>query len=234
KTPFKPEVTTRLVKFADFIFWLSGLEGTVPAIGDDDEGRAISLCQPEHDYATSVAMAIKGFAGQGAPLAAGVSLRNAIFPAPTASIPVALGAKTFADGGYSVWRGHHAQQDIHAVFDHGPLGYLSIAAHGHADALALWLAVDGQPVLVDPGTYRYQAGGAWRDWFRSTRAHNTLTIAGTSQSLASGAFNWSHKTVSRLDAVTEAPWRVVASHDGYQRRFGARHQRVVALTEQGL
>ncbi|HTN60384.1 MAG TPA: alginate lyase family protein, partial [Devosia sp.] len=234
QTPFSPEAAARLADFADFIFWLVGPDCTVPAIGDEDEGRAINLCQPEPDYAVSVATAIKGFVGQSAPLAAPVSLRNAIFAAPTKIQPVAEGAKTFRDGGYSIWRGRHAHHDMQVVLDHGPLGYLSIAAHGHADALALWLALDGRPVLIDPGTYRYQAGGAWRDWFRSSRAHNTLTLAGAGQSLASGAFNWSHKAVARLDALTETPWRVSASHDGYQARFGVRHQRVVALTDQGL
>ena len=43
------------------------------------------------------------------------------------------------------------------VFDAGPLGYLGIAAHGHADALSVLLSVAGQPVLVDPGTYSYLA-----------------------------------------------------------------------------
>ena len=30
------------------------------------------------------------------------------------------------------------------TFDHGPVGYLSIAAHGHADTLAVWLSI-GRP-----------------------------------------------------------------------------------------
>ncbi|HTM76421.1 MAG TPA: heparinase II/III family protein, partial [Devosia sp.] len=92
QTPFSPEVSARLADFADFIFWLAGPDGTMPAIGDDDEGRAINLCRPEPDYAVSVATAIKGFVGQSAPLAAPVSLRNAIFAAPTKIQPVAEGA----------------------------------------------------------------------------------------------------------------------------------------------
>ncbi|TIQ17227.1 heparinase II/III-family protein, partial [Mesorhizobium sp.] len=79
-----------------------------------------------------------------------------------------------------------------------PLGYLSIAAHGHADALSLTLCVDGEPVLVDPGTWLYGSGGVWRDWFRSTPAHNTLNIEGKSQSIIAGTFNWSHKAVAAL------------------------------------
>jgi hypothetical protein len=206
----------------------------VPAIGDDDEGRVVTLCQPEPDYAVSVAIAIRGFLGQGAPLPTPANLRNAIFTGPTGRDGAIEGATTFPAGGYSIWRGPHAGHNFHAMFDHGPLGYLSIAAHGHADALSLWLALDGRPVLVDPGTYRYQGGGAWRDWFRSTRAHNTLTVGGVSQSISAGAFNWSHKAEARRDSSAEHPWAVTASHDGYHGRFGVRHQRSVSLTEAGM
>ncbi|MDB5535776.1 MAG: heparinase [Devosia sp.] len=233
-TPFASEVAERLGLFADFIFWISGPDGTVPAIGDDDEGRVISLCQPEPDYPVSVAVAIRGFLGQSAPTAAPPTLRNGLFAAPTALDQVTSGVRTFPVGGYSVWRGKHTGRQVGAVLDHGPLGYLSIAAHGHADALSLRLTIDGKPVLVDPGTYRYQGGGAWRDWFRSSQAHNTMTVANASQSLAAGAFNWSHKAQTRLDGSTDSPWRVTASHDGYQRRFGVRHQRTTAMTEQGM
>ena len=46
--------------------------------------------------------------------------------------------------------------------DHGPHGYLSIAAHAHADALAIEVRVGGVDVLADPGTYCYGADPAWR------------------------------------------------------------------------
>lgn len=115
------------------------------------------------------------------------------------------------------------------VFDHGPLGYLSIAAHGHADALAIWLHIGDVPVLVDAGTYLYHAGGAWREHFRSTPAHNTLTLNGASSSEVAGPFNWSKKADAVADAfaVSADGWRVSASHDGYRARFGLDHHRVI-------
>ncbi len=106
---------------------------------------------------------------------------------------------------------------------------------GHADALSVSLALDGRPVLVDPGTYLYGSGGAWRDWFRSTPAHNTLNIEGESQSIMSGAFNWSHKARATLDESRPEPdWRLRASHDGYARRFGGTHERSVELVSGGI
>ena len=76
------------------------------------------------------------------------------------------------------------------VMDHGPLGHLSIAAHGHADALALWLHIGDQPVLVDAGTYLYHSGGAWRDRLRGTPLHNTLSLDDRNSSRIAGPFNW--------------------------------------------
>src|SRR5439155_1407567 len=67
-------------------------------------------------------------------------------------------------------------QEIRLVADAGPLGYRTIAAHGHADALAFTLSLGGLEFLIDPGTYAYHGGGEWRAYFRGTAAHNTLRI----------------------------------------------------------
>ena len=44
--------------------------------------------------------------------------------------------------------------------DAGPHGYLSIAAHAHADALSIEVRHDGVDVLADPGTYCYHGDDA--------------------------------------------------------------------------
>src|ERR1700731_4936296 len=109
------------------------------------------------------------------------------------------GLRSFEEGGYSVVRETRAGRRVRFVLDHGPLGYLSIAAHGHADANAVTLSLDDRPILVDPGTYLYHSCGKWRDWFRGTRAHNTLNVQGADQSIISGPFNWPHKARAWLE-----------------------------------
>ncbi|QQR37110.1 heparinase II/III-family protein [Devosia oryziradicis] len=220
-TPLPQQAGQRLAAFADFIAWLGTGE-----FGDNDEGRVVTL-GAEADYASSVAAAIAGFLGAPSPVAAPDDFRGLVFGTPSDPLPHPSGLHGFADGGLSVWRGDIAGRQVALRFDHGPLGYLSIAAHGHADALSLTLDIDGEPILVDPGTYLYGSGGVWREWFRSTPAHNTLNLGGQSQSTMSGAFNWSHKaTARRLDHPPTQDW-LTAEHDGYERRFGARHQRQV-------
>ena len=99
------------------------------------------------------------------------------------------------------WRG---EDGLRVLMDHGPLGYLSIAAHGNADANALSAWIGDRPLFTDPGTYLYHSGGIWRDWFRGTPSHSTLNIAGADQSVISGPFNWSHKARAHLIGTTLA------------------------------
>ena len=187
--PLADGLMQRLSCFADFIFWLSDENGHPPQIGDDDEGHALAFDHQPWRYAASIAASI------------GTPHRR-------------YGTRTFAEGGYTVIREHRAGHDLHIVFDHGPLGYLAIAAHGHADALSVVVTLDGKPLFVDPGTYLFHSGGAWRDWFRSTPAHNTLNIAGQSQSVISGPFNWSTKANTELhEASAGKHWSFSASHE---------------------
>jgi len=114
------------------------------------------------------------------------------------------------------------------TFDHGPVGYLSIAAHGHADTLAIWLSAGSQPVIVDAGTYLYNSSRDLRDLFRHTSVHNTLTLEGIGSSRPSGPFNWATKANARLvSSESAAASRIVAEHDGYFAQYGIIHRRTV-------
>ena len=64
------------------------------------------------------------------------------------------------------------------VFDCGPLGD---GGHGHYDALSIEMA-SGRPLVVDPGRFTYcDDPPHWRRWFKSTAAHNTVTVDGLDQ-----------------------------------------------------
>jgi hypothetical protein len=226
--PLPRATLDRLGAFTDFVV---ALGVPTPGYGDDDEGRLMTLGS-ESDYAVSVAAAIAGFLARRGPTPPPGDLRAELFGTPFDLDVPEPGLTTFPQGGLSVWHGAIAGRDARLTFDHGPLGYLSIAAHGHADALAVTLALDGAPVLVDPGTWLYGSGGPWRSWFRSTPAHNTLNLEGASQSVMSGAFNWSSKAMATLaeSGRDPHPW-LRASHDGYVKRFGRRVQRAIEIEE---
>jgi hypothetical protein len=148
--------------------------------------------------------------------------------------PVTLRATAFEDTGlYLLQYGEGASSDSASLtFDCGELGFGAIAAHGHADALAVSLRAGGHEVLVDPGTYDYFRYPAWRDYFRGTRAHNTVVVDGVDQSVMLGPFMWGERAAARClewDASGDRT-RVAGEHDGYAHLADpVRHRRTITL-----
>jgi hypothetical protein len=127
---------------------------------------------------------------------------------------------SFEQGGYDLLSVRTPQgPSVALLFDSGPLGYLSIAAHGHADALSLLLWIDDLEFLIDPGTFAYHTQPEWRAYFRGTAAHNPITVDGQDQSLPGGNFMWtSHgNAVCTLRRVDEGGAMLSGEHDGYRR-----------------
>lgn len=52
------------------------------------------------------------------------------------------------------------------------------SGHFHNDAASITLAVDGVPIVVDPGSYMYTSSSYWRNYFRSVASHNTFYLEG--------------------------------------------------------
>ncbi len=117
-------------------------------------------------------------------------------------------------------------KEIYLHFDAAPLGYLSIAAHGHADALSFVLHVDGQPVIVDPGTYTYHTHRTWRNYFVSTLAHNTVRVNEMNQALQAGPTLWLKHFKTKVLQSSAETGVVEATHNGYN-RIGVSHSRKV-------
>jgi uncharacterized heparinase superfamily protein len=136
----------------------------------------------------------------------------------------------FPDAGYTLVRGR-GRRPVRLVFDHGPLGMPPACGHGHADALSLHVTVGESELLIDPNTYTYTGDPAWRHWFRSTAAHNTVRVDGRDQARQETAFQWSHAPRASLVAVRHddnGRTLLLARHDGYRRR-GVIHWRAVAF-----
>jgi hypothetical protein len=104
------------------------------------------------------------------------------------------------------------------VIDAGPQGTHN-AGHGHADALSVHLSANGQEFLCDPGTFEYCGDGSGRSWFRSTRAHNTLSVDGLDQAQANGPFSWTSLPDTHVERwIVGHNFEVFrGSHTGYRR-----------------
>jgi hypothetical protein len=208
---------------------LLDVTGGAPRQGDGDEGRALVMDDPE-TQAWAVVLGAAGAVLGPAPWwpALGVSLEAVLLGSLSRSRPAPPGleraperASRFPDAGLVLLRTRPGDgPEIWCRCDGGPHGFLSIAAHAHADALSIEVRHDGVEVLADPGTYCYHGEPAWRSRFRSTRAHNTLEVAGVDQSESGGPFLWvSQAGTETLDCDVESAslqtW--AARHDGYTR-----------------
>ncbi len=135
----------------------------------------------------------------------------------------------YPDGGYYFLRSGWAAHEAVLAVDCGPLGF-GPAGHGHADALSIQLHAAGYPFLVDAGTFSYNLDYRWRNRFRGTRAHNTLTVDGADQSDPSDRMSWRTQAVATARFwISEPRFDVlVGEHDGYARfNDPVLHRRVV-------
>jgi uncharacterized heparinase superfamily protein len=208
--------------------------GNHPAIGDDDEGVVLRQSLAPERYVLSVCGALSAALGHPKvrPPAHEFDLRAALLGHFSMKRSrYRRSGQTFSTGGYTVLASASDQREALAVFDHGPVGYAWTAGHGHADALSVWLHLDGHPVLVDTGTYRYNGAPEWREYIRSTAAHNTVQLGGLEQSETSGPFNWGRRAEVKL--IRSEPDRgggwVEAQHDGFVADLGLQHARRVCL-----
>jgi Heparinase II/III-like protein/Heparinase II/III N-terminus len=236
--PLSDETWERLARKLDAAAAITDSTGRPPRQGDGDEGRALVVDDPDRDpWAVVLA---SGAALLGAPdwwppgvAAVQASLLGALgryreLPRP----PVR--PRRFPDAGLVLLRSRPEDgPEIWCRCDGGPHGFLSIAAHAHADALSLEVRHDGVDVFADPGTYCYHGEPEWREWFRSTAAHNTVEIGAQNQAESGGPFLWTSRvrTTTLICEVGEQQVQTwSAEHDGYRRlKTPTTHHRSVTL-----
>lgn len=213
------KIVAAVERGAHFLAAVVGEEDPAPRFGDDDEGFALRL-GPEPTRTVRDHLAIVGaFTGSPSLRALGRPNLTAAWLSERDGDDVRAGEKFEAgslyaeQGGLAVLRSGRRR----LTMDVAPLGYLSIAAHGHADALSLTLAVDGAELIGDPGAGSYYGNPDWRPVHRGTRAHGTVEVDGVDQSVIGGAFMWTSHAHTTVRAVDLARGIVDAEHDGYAR-----------------
>jgi Heparinase II/III-like protein/Heparinase II/III N-terminus len=229
----------RLTALVDSAAALVDERSQPPRQGDSDEGRGLLLDAPVPNRWPAVLALGDALIGRldwwpPSPAGAESTLAGALAPG-TRDIPGRPRRRPsrFADAGMTLLRSDPGQgPEIWCRCDGGPHGFLSIAAHAHADALSVEVRYGGVDILADPGTYCYHGDPPWRSYFRSTIAHNTVELAGRNSSTAGGPFLWvRHARATETEVTDEgdtAGW--TAEHDGYMSLDPpATHRRSVRL-----
>lgn len=223
---FPAEYWARLERMVEFLAVLGEGGRSLPMLGDADDGYVLDLGSPGDPGETlALAAAVCGrtdLAAAEPPEAVHWLLGNAgwnLSGEAAVSAPRRLESRALPESGYYLLQCGTVADGISVVFDCGELGFGPLAAHGHADALSFTLRVRGHDVLVDPGTYDYFSFPAWRQYFRSTRAHNTVAVDDQDQSVMLGPFLWGARAQARCLAWAPAGegGRVAGEHDGYRR-----------------
>ena len=236
-----PAIGGALDRYGDGLAILIDGDEPDPTFGDGDQSRALVLDGADIRSGREVAAAIAACRGhRGARRVAGGDRRDA----PCCSTgrrafassrrhrpPDRAGSCVLNEAGIVVLR----FGGLRVLFDAGPLGYLSIAAHGHADALSIALCHGPDELVVDPGTGSY-GDAAYRRWFRGTTAHATVTVDDRDQSQEGGAFSWLRHGDARLLEWDAESLVAIGEHDGYLRLPDpVTHRRaVVRVGEQAL
>lgn len=221
-------VGERIQQMLDFLLAIRRPDGSIPQIGDSDGGWLLPLATRAPDDFRGIFSTAGAFfnrpdyswaAGGLAPETlwllgpSGQEIFDALCPAPPAIAP----SRLFAEGGYAVMRSGWDPHAHYLIFDVGPLGCSVSGGHGHSDLLSIQCSVFGKPILVDPGTYCYTAEPEWRDFFRGTAAHSTVTVDDVMQAIPAGPFNWRERPRARLRRwlTTDSFDLVDADHDAY-------------------
>ena len=221
-----PELDQKLTLLLDHLMYITRPDGTTPLFGDDDGGRLMTLSHPApNDFRATLATGAAIFERPDYKFVSGGVAEDTYWllgPAAAARLDLlpAVEPETqsvaFHDGGYYVMRDGWNANANYLLFDCGPHGTMN-CGHAHADALSFELAVNGSTLLVDPGTYTYTGSREMRNWFRSSTAHNTVTVNDLSSSVPGGPFSW--LTTARSEClwwITHERFDyVVGSHDGY-------------------
>ena len=105
--------------------------------------------------------------------------------------------------GYFAWKDDATRSKL--VVDCGEPGPSFQPGHAHCGVLSYELDIDGFPVVVDSGVRGYD-GDLLRDYVRSTRAHNTVSIGGREQSEI-----WATFRMARRARIEHREWRVTSS-----------------------
>lgn len=190
----------------------------LPFYGDKDDGYVLDFGDGSHDPAAVRALAQALFEGKTASSAeAGFWLLGADVCKVGEAVASPLQSRAFRDSGHWLLQTGTGDDRVSVHVDCAPLGYGSIAAHGHADALAFTLRMGGLLMLVDPGTYDYYTEPEWRNALRHTRAHNTVCVDDANQSELLGAFLWGRQADALcLDWKDDASIAFLrGTHDGY-------------------
>lgn len=165
------DITNRIKKMYEYVATYTKPNQYAPMVGDNDDGRFLPFLKRDfrkHSYLNDPVCIENRFVALG---------RLPIFYSKSQR------SKVYSDAGLAVIR----EGNEYLFINNG--GYSKrpdenqnrIGTHTHNDLLSFELSINGEDIIVDPGTYLYTSSQEDRDRFRSTAKHNTVVVDGEEQ-----------------------------------------------------
>ena len=191
---FSSQYMERLAGMINFIQVISRPDGTVPLLGDNDNGRVhrlkvwVNAEREWVDYRYLLAIGGVLFENQDWARAAEDQWEEAVWLTGEKAIEyintlsasrsrMKSGSRVFSSSGLVVMRKDSAYLAMRA----GNNGQNGFGGHAHNDCLSFVLSTYTGDWLIDPGTFAYTSDYVSRSLFRSTAYHNTVQIDGEEQ-----------------------------------------------------
>ena len=226
--PFSKELTKRIRLATLWLYQLIDTStGDAPNLGHNDGARLLQLTDTDYrDFRPSVQLASALF------LKACAWKEDGEYDEPLALLQLRKPKKNvqtpasfhFEHGGYI---GLRNQSGAFALFNYPKFRFRP----AQNDALHVDLWRDGVNLLRDGGTFSYNAGQDYIDYYGGTQSHNTIQFDG-------------HEQMPRLSRFLLGAWlkaknvnfdeHQLAGQAGYRDYLGCEHHREVSLTETSL
>jgi hypothetical protein len=187
-TPMPELFLRRFAAMIEFTTAVTRPDGSVPQIGDNDDGRFLPLdgyaSRAPHDHRGIVAAGARLLGRDDLESAGGDRDWEALWLFGPRSGPIACSTapasgRVFRDSGFCVLR----CEDAHITVPCGRVGTSGIGNHSHNDVLSVCIWAAGREWITDPGTGTYTGDPALRNHFRSTAAHATVQIDAREQNV---------------------------------------------------
>ena len=214
-----------LSKMSEFVADSCGEYSEVIIFGDNDEGKILDLSGKKINYYHYVLQIMGDILGGQYTSFKRQETIDWVSMEKTGGMYTSSDIRVYEKGGMVFLRSK--DRKVLIAMDCGDLGFASIAAHGHADALSIQVYYEGNPVLVDSGTYNYHVPKKYRDEMRSTKAHNTVYVEDIEQAEMLGPFLWGRRyNVNTIKCTNKEGKVTVQCKINYK---GVEHTRIVAF-----
>ena len=185
------EIWQKIERMFEFVMYYTKPDGTVPQLGDDDDGRLHKLAVEQHSDGTEASKDHRYLLAVGAVLFnrndfawkagkfweeafwllgyEGLEKFHALLQKPC---KLSLTSKLYENSGFYILR----DDNLYMIVDCGRNGQGGEGGHNHNDTLGFELYAYDRTFVLDPGTYNYTGDIQWRNKFRSTNFHNVVAV----------------------------------------------------------